>query len=174
MPSWQRFPQHNVAPVADAPAAMSHVPTRMGHSGEPLARRGFANASIGWTSRRLVTVAVLSPVLFAILAGAARGWAPGAGPGWNAIVALVALAAATTLATYLPQPGAGRRLDLGCTPCAAVAALSVVGAAAVLSAAPHDLSQAVLALAVVGFGLSQRLTSPRTCATPRIMRSKDF
>ena len=152
---------------------MSHRPSTMEHSGEPLARRGFANAGAGWTSRRLVAVAVLSPVLFAIWVAAAGGWAPGAGAGWDALVAVVALAAATTLATYLPQPGA-RRLDLGCTPCAAVAALSVVGAAAVLSMAPHDVSQAVLALAIAGFGLTQRLTSPRTCATPRTMRPKDF
>ena len=174
MPSWQKFPRHNVAPAADRLAAMSHLPSTMEHSGEPLARRGFANASIGWTSRRLVAVAVLSPVLFAILVAAGGGWAPGAEAGWDALVAVVALSAATTLATYLPQSGAGRGLDLGCTPCAAVAALSVVGAAAVLSMAPHDVSQAALALAIVGFGLTQRLTSPSTCATPRTMRPKDF
>ncbi len=174
MPSWQKFPRPSVAPAADRLAAMTHAPSTMEHSREPLARRGLANASIGWTSRRLVAVAVLSPALFAILVAAAGGWPPGAGGGWDALVAVAALASATTLATYLPQPGAGRRLDLGCTPCAAVAALSVVGAAAVLSMAPHDMSQAALALVIVGFGLTQRLTSPRTCPTARTTQPKDF
>jgi hypothetical protein len=119
-----------------------------------------------WPLRRLVVAASLSPVLFTLLVGVAGGWAPLAAPGWTALVALVALGAAATLATYLPRPGAGRTLDLGCTPCAAVAALSVLGAAGVLSTAPHDVSTAVLALVIVIFGLTQRLTNPSTCAAP--------
>jgi hypothetical protein len=110
---------------------------------------------------------LLTPMLFVGLVGAAGGWAPGVGPEWPALVALVALAAAATLATYLPQPGAGHRLDLGCTPCAAVAALSVLGAGAVLSTTAHETSTAGLALVIVGFGLTQRLTSPSSCAAPR-------
>ncbi|MHB8186009.1 MAG: hypothetical protein ACYDDU_07940 [Dermatophilaceae bacterium] len=119
-----------------------------------------------WPLRRLVAAASLFPVLFTLLVGVAGGWAPVAAPAWTALVALVALAAAFTLATYLPRPGAGRTLDLGCTPCAAVAALSVLGAAWVLRTAPHDVSTAVLALVIVMFGLTQRLTSPSTCAAP--------
>ena len=72
----------------------------------------------------------------------------------------------TVFATYLPRPGAGRRLELGCTPCAAVAALSVLGAAVVLGTSPYNVSTAVLALVVVGFGLTQRLTNPSTCVAP--------
>lgn len=109
---------------------------------------------------------MLSPVLFALLVSAAGGWEPGLAPGWTALVALVALGGAATLASYLPRPGYGRRLDVGCTPCAAVAALSVLGAAVVLSTAPYDMSTAALALVIVGFGLTQRLTSPSTCAAP--------
>ena len=119
-----------------------------------------------WPLRRLVVVAALSPVLFALLVSAAGGWAPGLAPGWTALVALVALGGAATLASYLPRPGFGRRPDVGCTPCAAVAALSVLGAAGVLSTAPHDLSTAALALVITGFGLTQRLTSPSSCAAP--------
>ena len=130
------------------------------------ARRGFHNAADALPLRRLVAVAVLSPVLFVLLVEAAGGWAPGATAGWMALVALVVLAASTTLATYLPRPGSGRRFDVGCTPCAAVAGLSVLGATFVLSTAPHDVSTAALALVIVGFGLTQRLTSPSACATP--------
>ncbi|MHB8300731.1 MAG: hypothetical protein ACYDDW_19710 [Dermatophilaceae bacterium] len=64
----------------------------------------------------------------------------------------------------------GRELDAPSTsaahPAAAVAALSVLGAAWVLRTAPHDVSTAVLALVIVMFGLTQRLTSPSTCAAP--------
>ncbi|MEP7194440.1 MAG: hypothetical protein ABI903_16465, partial [Actinomycetota bacterium] len=79
------------------------------------------------------------------------------------LVAGVAFACATTLATYLPRPGAGLRPDLGCTPCAAVAAVTVLASIGLLSSAPHDVSTAVLALGVSAFGLVQRLNNPTTC-----------
>ena len=142
------------------------APAHLVQPGGATARRGFANAADAWPLRRLVAVAVLTPVMLALLVEVAGGWAPGATLGWTALLALVSLAAAATLATYLPRPGSGRRLDVGCTPCAAVAALSVLGAAGVLSRAPHDVSTAVLALVIVGFGLTQRLTNPSTCAAP--------
>jgi hypothetical protein len=85
-------------------------------------------------------------------------------PGRVALVGLIALVCATTLATYLPRPGTGLRLDVGCTPCASVAAISVLIAAAVLSTAPHDVPSAIVALGVAAFGLRQRLTDPSTCA----------
>ena len=138
---------------------------RLGPAGA-LSHRGFHNAANAWPRRRLVSAAALSPVLFIVLTSAAGGWAPGLAPGWTALVALVALGASATLASYLPRPGYGRRLDVGCTPCAAVAALSVVGASGVLRSNPHDLSSAALALVIIGFGLTQRLTSPSSCAAP--------
>jgi len=140
-----------------------HVPL----TGQRLAPRTvFANAAGSWPLRRIVAVAVLSPLLFVLLTVVAGGWAPGAPLGWTVLVALMALAAAATLATYLPRPGAGRKLELGCTPCATVAAVSVLGAAVVLGTSPYDVSTAVLALVVVGFGLTQRLTNPSTCVAP--------
>ncbi len=152
------------APPANADGAAPVQPAHLG--GQPV-RRGFANAADGWTLRRLVAVAVLFPLLLALMVGAAGGWAPSAAPGWTALVAVAAVAAAGTLATYLPRPGAGHRLDLGCTPCAMVAVLSVFGAGAVLRTAPHDVSTAAFAVVIAGFGLTQRLTSPSTCATPQ-------
>lgn len=135
--------------------------------GGPTVRRGFATAVHAWPLRRVVTAVLLFPMLLALLVGAGGGWAPRPAPGWTALVVLVSLAAASTLATYLPRPGAGRRLDVGCTPCATVAAVSVLAAAGVLSSAPHEVPTAILALGVAGFGLRQRLANPSTCASPR-------
>jgi hypothetical protein len=129
----------------------------------PTAHR-YANALTSWPMRRRLAVAVIAPALFALLVAASGGWALSTSPGWTALVALVALVCATTLAKYIPSPGAGLRPDLGCTPCAAVGAVSVLASFGVLSSAPHDVSTAVLALGIsVVFGLVQRLNNPSTC-----------
>jgi hypothetical protein len=104
--------------------------------------------------------------LLALLVRAGGGWASSAQPMWTMLVVAAALASAATLSTYLPRPGAGRRLDVGCTPCAAVAAVSVVVAAGVLGSSSHDVPTAIIALGVAGFGLRQRLTDPSTCPAP--------
>ncbi len=114
-----------------------------------------------WPLRRLLAVAALSPTVFVVLIAASGGWAVAASPGWTALVAAVALVSAATLATYLPRRGSS--LDLGCTPCAAVAALSVPASFFVLSSAPHDVPTAVLAVGISAFGLMQRLNNPVTC-----------
>ena len=93
------------------------------------------------------------------------GFGPATSGGWAALVAMVALSCAITMATYLPCPGTGLRLDLGCTPCAAVAAVTVLASFGPLSSAPHDASTAVLALGVSAFRLVQRLNNPSTCPT---------
>lgn len=128
------------------------------------ARPRFAKTRAALPPRRLVVVAVLAPALMALLVGVAGSADTAPTPGWTALVGLVSLASATTFATYLPRPGAGLRLDVGCTPCASVAALSVVLAAAVLSSTPHDVPTAILALGVAAFGVRQRLTDPSACA----------
>ena len=110
-----------------------------------------------------MAVGLTAPALFGLMVAASGGWALTPSPGWTAVVAGVAFACATTLATYLPRPGAGLRPDLGCTPCAAVAAVTVLASFGLLSSAPHEVSTAVLALGVSGFGLVQRLNNPSTC-----------
>jgi hypothetical protein len=110
-----------------------------------------------------MAVGMIAPVLFVLMVAASGGWALATSPGWSVLVAGVALACATTLATYLPRPGTGLRLDLGCTPCAAVAAVTVLASFGLLSSAPHDVSTAVLALGVSAFGLVPRLNNPSTC-----------
>ena len=128
-----------------------------------VAHRRYANALAAWPLRRRMAVGLIAPVLFVLMVAASGGWAPTTLPGWTSLVAGVALTCATTLATYLPRPGTGLRLDLGCTPCAAVAAVTVLGSFGLLNSAPHDVSTAVLALGVSAFGLVQRLNNPSTC-----------
>lgn len=129
----------------------------------PKAHRRYADALAAWSLRRRMTVAVVAPVLLVLMVAASGGWALTTSPGWTALVALVAIACAATLATYIPQRGTGRRLDLGCSPCAVVAALSVLVSFGVLTSAPHDVSTAFLALGISAFGLVQRLKNSSTC-----------
>ena len=129
----------------------------------PSAHLKYTNALAAWPSRKRMAVALIAPVFFVLMVEVSGGWAPTSSPGWTALVAGAALASATTLATYLPRPGAGLRLDLGCTPCAAVAAVTVLASFGLLSSAPHDVSTAVMALGVSAFGLVQRLKNPSTC-----------
>jgi hypothetical protein len=128
----------------------------------PTTQRRYANALTAWPLRKRMAVGLIAPVLFVLMVATSGGWAPATSPGWTALVAGVALASATTLATYLPRAGTGLRPDLGCTPCAAVAAVTVLASFGLLSSAPHDVSTAVLALGVSAFGLVQRL-NPSTC-----------
>jgi|SRR5450631_1006577 hypothetical protein len=129
----------------------------------PVAYRRFANARAAWPLRRRMAVAMTAPALFGLMVAASGGWAPTSSPGWTALVFGVALVCATTLATYLPRPEAGLKPELGCTPCAAVAAVTVLASVGLLSSAPHDVSTAVMALGVSAFGLVQRLKNPSTC-----------
>jgi hypothetical protein len=129
----------------------------------PVANRKHANVLAAWPLRRRMAVALAAPALFGLMVAVSGGWAPATSPGWTALVAGVALACATTLATYLPRPGTGLKPDLGCTPCAAVAAVTVLASFGLLNSAPHDVSTAVLALGVSAFGLVQRLNNPSTC-----------
>jgi len=146
----------------DQPAAgsASELPTI---STDSTLRTRLAKAQGLWPLRRRLAVAVLSPTVFVVLVASAGAWALATSPVWTALVALVALVSATTLATYLPHRGSGPRLDLGCTPCAAVAAVSVLASLFVLSSEPHDVPTAVLAVGISAFGLLQRLNNPTTC-----------
>lgn len=128
-----------------------------------LAHRRLARARAAWPLRRLIAVAVLAPVLLVVAVAASGGWALATSREWTALVVVVASASAMILATYLPRPGTGLRLEVGCTPCAAVAGMSVLASLGLLSSSPGDVPTAVLALGVVAFGLRQRLSNPSTC-----------
>jgi len=129
----------------------------------PSAHRRYANVLAAWPLRKRMAVGLIAPVLFVLMVATSGGWAPATSPGWTAVVAGVALASATTLATYLPRAGTGLKLELGCTLCAAVAAVTVLASFGLVNSAPHDVSTAVLALVVSAFGLVQRLNNPSTC-----------
>ena len=71
-----------------------------------------------------------------------------------------------TSAGYAPAPGARRRLDVGCEPCARVAALTVLAAVAARAADPASVALALFSVLALGFGLLQRLSDSPTCAVP--------
>ena len=129
----------------------------------PAAHRRYANALAAWPLRRRMAVGLIAPVLFVLMVAASGGWVMATSPGWTALVAGVALASATTLATYLPRAGTGLKPDLGCTPCSAIAAVTVLASFGLVNSDPHDVSTAVLALGVSAFGLVPRLNNPSTC-----------
>jgi hypothetical protein len=144
---------------AKRPAAHPRDPTAT-----PLTeRRRYAQFLAAWPLRRRLAVVVLAPVLFALMVVASGGWVLATSPGWTALVVLIAASCAATLATYLPHPGTGLSIDVGCTPCAAVAAVSVLAAFIVLSSVPDGVSTAFLALGISAFGLMQRLNNPSAC-----------
>jgi hypothetical protein len=123
-----------------------------------------------WPRRRWVTASVGLPVaLLAFLAVAAPASAPGpwralapAAPLWTALVALAALAGSLTLASYVPVQG--WRPELGCSPCAAVSGLTLLGALVVLDICGPDLSGPLLALVLTTSGLVQRMRQEPACA----------
>lgn len=104
--------------------------------------------------RRRVVAAVLAPVVAAVLIAVVGG---PAGLPWTIGAIGVALLVATTAATYVPDPGRPWASRLGCTPCAGVAGGASLVALVVVAGAPGDLGQAMLAMAIAGAGLVQRV-----------------
>ena len=118
-----------------------------------------------WPPRRWVAVALVAPALAWLLVSVAPvAPATGRGAAWWVLVLATALAGAGTLASYVPATG--RRPELGCSPCAVLSALTVVGAVMVLRSSGGEPTGPVLALAVALFGLGQRLSQPPVCPAP--------
>lgn len=119
---------------------------------------------LAWPKRRWVAAAVLAPVVAAVLFAA--GGTPGAGgasPAWPVLVLVAAALGAGVLASYLPATGRG--LELGCSPCAVMSGLTLVGATMAMRNYGADLAGPLVAAAILLFGLTQRLSQPATCAT---------
>ncbi len=117
-----------------------------------------------WTRRRWVTAAVLAPGLAALFAAAAPTRPPTTAAGWWAGLLLAAGVGSLVLASYVPV--LGRRPDLGCTPCAAVSGVSLVGAVLAFASYGPQAGAPLLATVATGFGLMQRVTRQRSCAPP--------
>lgn len=115
-----------------------------------------------WPRRRWVAALLALPLTLSAFVGAAGVPVGTAAPGWVAMVLLAATLGALTLASYVPQRGV--RPDVGCTPCAAVSGLTLVGAAILLDGNGGDVSGPLLAVAITAFGLVQRVRQQPTCA----------
>jgi hypothetical protein len=114
--------------------------------------------------RRKASVALLTPVLAAsFLAASGLGLRATTAP-WLLLVAVAATLSAAVLASYVPRRGL--RPEVGCSPCAAMSALTVVGAAMALGYYGPSLLGPALAVAVTLYGLTQRIGQADTCATP--------
>ncbi len=79
--------------------------------------------------------------------------------GWRVGLLPVALPAALTLATYLPQRGAA----VAGSPCAAAAGLTVLFAGMALGGAPPQVATLLLASGLASYGLRQRLRGAAAC-----------
>lgn len=118
----------------------------------------------GPDTRRLVAGLGAAPLLFLLYV--ALGGGAGGGAAWLAVVGLVAVAGAAVLADFVPRAGQGVRDAVGCAPCAAMPAMTTVGAGLLIASVPGSASMALAALAIVVFGLVQRRSSPVVaCAT---------
>lgn len=113
-----------------------------------------------WPLRRWVALGLLAVPLIAMYTQvdgrSGSLWSLSAGVASGLMAALI-------LAGYVPRPGSGRLLDVGCSPCAAVAAGAVLGSMIFWSTQPQTVGMIVLALALLTFGLLQRLTDVQTC-----------
>jgi hypothetical protein len=116
-----------------------------------------------WPTRRRIAVALLLPLVAAwfVAVGGSTQLPPSAG--WYGLVAVASVLGAGVLATYVPVVGRG--IDLGCTPCAMLSALTLVGATMALRSYGGDVAGPLVAAAVLLFGLTQRLSQPATCPT---------
>lgn len=91
-------------------------------------------------------------------------------PGWWwPATAATALLTGTVLASYVPAPGSGRRLEVGCTPCATAAgALAVF--AVLFNLGRADAGGATITLALAAAAAYQRLNDTGTCPTSTQLR----
>jgi hypothetical protein len=86
--------------------------------------------------------------------------------GWPSLLLTTALAP-LILASYLPGPGSRRLIDVGCSPCAALAGGAVLFAVLVRMGNPDSLIMAGIAALALVAALRQRLLDATACAAPR-------
>jgi hypothetical protein len=123
----------------------------------------LANTLRRWPRRRWVIVALAASAVAGLLAFAGPGHAWW---GWPSALLTTALAP-LILASYLPMPGSGRLIDVGCSPCAALAGGAALFAVLVLVGAPDDPIMAVIAALALVAAVRQRLVDATACAAAR-------
>lgn len=121
-----------------------------------------------WPTRRWLLLAALAPALLAVFTALAGTGPAGASPAWLALVLVAALVGAAVLASYVPARGLA--LELGCTPCAIMSGMTVLGASMAMRNYGTGIEGPAVAVAVTLFGLTQRLSQPATCPTPSTSR----
>ncbi|HEX6247931.1 MAG TPA: hypothetical protein VFZ64_08685 [Nocardioidaceae bacterium] len=117
-----------------------------------------------WPMRRRVALAVLLPAVAAWFVGLGRGGQVPPSVAWYGVALLASVLGAAVLASYVPVVGRG--LDLGCTPCATMSFLTLVGGSMAIRNYGADISGPLVAAALLLFGLTQRMSQPATCAAP--------
>lgn len=115
------------------------------------------------TRRRLAAMAVVMPPLATGYVRSAAVPAGGVAATWLLLTLVASALGAAMLASYVPV--SGWRPDLGCSPCAAVAGLSLVGSVLAIGSYGPSLVGPGLAVAVTLYALTQRL-GPAACPTP--------
>ncbi len=115
-----------------------------------------------WPARRLLTASALFVVLV-VAVEAMAGFEPAAAPIWSVLTLGTMALAALALATFVPLPGHGAALDIGCTPCAAAGGMLAVAGSWLAASSAYDGGTAALGLALAGAALARRVTEPVTC-----------
>jgi hypothetical protein len=126
----------------------------------PTVRPSLARGLGAWPRRRWVAAALTTGPLAAAFLGARGG-----GATWWAWPVAVAggLLGGLLLASYLAAPGAGRLVDVGCSPCAVAAGSTLLLALLARGGAPDNVGMAVLGLALLAGGLRQRVADSSSC-----------
>lgn len=121
-----------------------------------------------WPRRRWLAAAVAFVVLAFVFAVAGGHGLPGAwAPWWTwPWLAVTSALGSLVLASYLAVPGTGKMIDIGCSPCAAVAGLALGGALMAHASAPASPFLAGVATLLTVFAVRQRLTDASACPAP--------
>lgn len=116
-----------------------------------------------WPGRRWVTATLAAPAVGALLLSASG--TTGAAAGFYGLTAVAAVLGGLIAASYVPVVGRG--VDVGCSPCAVMAGVTLIGATVAMNNYGTSPLGPLVAVAVLVFGLTQRLGQPAACATPR-------
>lgn len=122
-----------------------------------------------WFRRRTLVAATLTPVIATGLALASGVNAGDLSATWLLLALVAATLSAAVLASYVPRRGL--RPELGCTPCAAMSVLTVLGGIIAVANYGASFLGPLVATAVTLFGLTQRLGQVQVCTAPAQVKS---